>query len=81
MLSHMDTGLETQWKWYIIREDNTFPQFWTFVINSMTFYSLFITPFVLVFKEATIVFENFELFVDICFTMDIFLNFFKLKNH
>jgi len=48
------------------------------LINSLTFYALFATPFVLVFKEASDALRNFEMFVDICFTMDIIFNFLKL---
>lgn len=49
-------------------------------MNTWTFYALFATPFVLVFPEASDIVKDFEFFVDICFTLDIIMNFFKLKN-
>ena len=45
----------------------------------LTIYALFVTPFVLVFKEASDYLISFELFVDICFSLDIVLNFIKLN--
>ena len=45
----------------------------------LTIYALFVTPFVLVFSECSYYLENFELFVDICFSLDIILNFLKLE--
>ena len=70
---------ESDWKWWIIRQENTLPLLWQFIINTLTFYALFSTPFVLVFKESQETLENFEKFVDISFTLDIVLNFFKLR--
>ena len=72
---------EASRKWWIIRQENTLPQIWSFIINSLTFYALFSTPFVLVFKESKDDLILIENMVDICFTMDIILNFFKLKSH
>ena len=46
--------------------------------NSLTVYAMFATPFVLVFHKAGDGIKNFEIFVDICFAIDIVLNFFKL---
>lgn len=45
----------------------------------LTIYALFATPFVLVFTEASDGLKSFELFVDICFSLDIILNFYKLN--
>lgn len=75
----MNQAHENVWKWYIIRTENTLPQLWTFLVNSLTVYALFVTPFVLVFPKLQKQLQGFELFIDICFTMDIVLNFFKLK--
>ena len=40
---------------------------------------MFATPFVLVFQRAGDGIKNFEIFVDICFLIDIIVNFFKLE--
>lgn len=39
---------------------------------------MFATPMVLVFNEFSDELSNFELFVDIVFTVEIFVNFFRL---
>lgn len=49
--------------------------------NTLTFYALFATPFVLVFQESSEVVRGFEFFVDFVFTLDIVLNFFKLSGN
>ena len=40
---------------------------------------MFATPFVLVFPEASEDIVALELFTDVCFTIDILMNFFKLN--
>ena len=45
----------------------------------LTIYALFVTPFVLVFPEVAKFIEDFELFVDIVFTMEILFNFVRLE--
>ena len=77
-LDYINTQQEAEWKWYIIRQENTLPQLWNFLINSLTVYAMFVTPFVLVFPDASESIIVFELFTDACFTIDILLNFFKL---
>ena len=52
-LDYINTQQETEWKWYIIRQENTLPQLWNFLINSLTVYAMFATPFVLVFPAAS----------------------------
>jgi hypothetical protein len=47
--------------------------------NMLTVYALFATPFVLVFEKFSDDLKSFELFVDVCFTLDIIMNFFKLN--
>lgn len=79
ILENINSSAEHEWKWYIIRQENTLPQIWSFLTNMLTIYALFVTPFVLVFSDCSRYLENFELFVDICFSIDIILNFFKLK--
>ena len=69
------------WRWWIIRQENTLPQFWNFVINTLTIYALFVTPFVLVFPECSFYLRSLELFADACFTLDIILNFLKLEDN
>lgn len=49
ILENINSTSEHEWKWYIIRQENTLPQLWSFLINTLTFYALFSTPFVLVF--------------------------------
>jgi hypothetical protein len=77
-LENINSNQENVWKWNIIREGNTLPQLWSFLVNTLTVYALFATPFVLVFDETSEVLRPFEMFVDICFTIDIVCNFFKL---
>jgi hypothetical protein len=77
-LENINSSQETVWKWYIIREGNTLPQLWSFLVNTLTVYALFATPFVLVFTKTSEVLKPFEMFVDICFAIDIICNFFKL---
>jgi len=72
---------ENEWKWYIIRQENTLPQLWNFLINSLTVYAMFATPFVLVFPEASDDIVSLEIFTDVCFTLDILMNFFKLSSN
>ena len=77
-LENINSNQESVWKWNIIREGNTLPQLWSFLVNTLTVYALFVTPFVLVFDETSEILRPFEMFVDVCFTIDIVLNFFKL---
>ena len=70
-----------KWKWYIIRQNNTLPQLWSFLINTLTFYALFATPLVLVFSQMSEIVRTFEMFLDVCFTLDIICNFFKLESN
>lgn len=79
ILENINNGTENEWKWYIIRQENTLPQLWSFLTNTLTVYALFTTPFVLVFKESSENLRSFEMFVDVCFTLDIVMNFFKLS--
>lgn len=53
---------------------------WNFLINSLTVYAMFATPFVLVFPAASENIVVLELFTDVCFTIDIIMNFFKLNS-
>jgi len=78
-LENINNSQEHVWKWYIIRQENTLPQLWNFLINSLTVYAMFATPFVLVFQDASDNIVVLELFTDVCFTIDILLNFFKLN--
>jgi len=50
-LENINNSQEHVWKWYIIRQENTLPQIWNFLTNSLTIYALFTTPFVLVFSQ------------------------------
>lgn len=70
---------ESEWRWYIIRSENTFPQLWAFVLNNLTVYAMFATPAVLVFPEFSESMRSFELFVDVCFTIEILCNFYRLE--
>lgn len=47
--------------------------------NLLTVYALFVTPFVLVFTEKAADIADFELFVDIVFTIEIIFNFVRLE--
>jgi hypothetical protein len=46
----------------------------------LTIYACFVTPMVLVYPHFEDGLKGFELQVDILFTIDIFLNFFKLDD-
>ena len=48
-LENINSSQEQVWKWYIIRQENTLPQIWSFITNMLTIYALFATPFLLVF--------------------------------
>jgi hypothetical protein len=80
-LDNINNNQKQVWKWYIIRMENTLPQIWSFLINMLTIYALFATPFILVFPNFAPYMRSWEMFVDSCFTLDIFLNFFKLSEH
>lgn len=77
----MNFSQDNVWKWYIIRQENTLPQLWSFLVNTLTVYALFVTPFVLVFTKVSDMLRPFEMFVDSVFTIDIILNFFKLNEN
>jgi len=47
-------------------------------MKSLTIYTMFAIPFVLVFTEAHKSINLFEFIVDVCFLIDTFINFFKL---
>ena len=81
ILENIQKTSQKQWRWYIIRQENTLPQLWSFIINSLTFYALYSTPFVLVFPESINALRSLENIVDVAFTMDIVLNFFKLSQN
>ena len=49
LLENINNSNEQDWKWYIIRQENTLPQIWSFLTNMLTIYALFATPMVLVF--------------------------------
>ena len=72
-------------KWYLIDTERTFCKVWNFMITLITIYSLFVVPFVLVFKD---VYEgadgklnptlyNIELIIDIIYFIEIILNMLK----
>ena len=77
-LDQINGKSEQKWKWYIVRTDNTLPKMWNFLMKSLTIYTMFAIPFVLVFTEAHKSINLFEFCVDVCFLIDTFLNFFKL---
>lgn len=79
ILENINLSSAPRWNWKIIRQENTLPQIWSFLVNTLTFYALFSTPFVLVFSDAGEAIKGFEFFVDIIFTIDIIANFFKLS--
>ena len=81
LFKFINSSVTNEWKWYIIRQENTLPQLWNFLINSLTVYAMFATPFVLVFPEASDDIVSLEIFTDICFTLDILMNFFKLNSN
>ena len=39
-------------KWYLIDSERTFCKIWDFIITLLTMYTLFITPFLLVFPDC-----------------------------
>jgi len=39
-------------KWYLIDKDRTFCKFWNFMITIIIIYSLFVTPFIVVYPEV-----------------------------
>ena len=39
-------------KWYLIDSERTFCKIWDFIITLLTMYTLFITPFLLVFPDV-----------------------------
>lgn len=47
----MEDGDDPFEKWYLINQTKTIPQIWEMVMNAFTIYSLFATPFILVFPE------------------------------
>lgn len=51
MLDKLDDLNKKDWRWYVIREENFLPQFWSFIINLLTIYALFLTPLDLVFPR------------------------------
>jgi hypothetical protein len=65
-------------KWYLINQTKTLPQIWEMIMNAFTIYSLFATPFILVFPEHYQSVQVFELINDIFFIIDAFLSFFKI---
>ena len=69
----------SEWRWYIIRSENTIPQFWAFLCNCLTIYAMFATPLVLVFDDFSDQIRSFEFFVDAVFTLEIIANFFRLE--
>lgn len=79
ILENINSSTEQEWKWWIIRSENTLPQLWSIITNFLTIYALFVTPVVVVFPEAGDYLEEFELFVDVCFSVDIVLSFIRLN--
>lgn len=39
-------------KWYLIDTDRTFCKLWNFMITMLIIYSMFVTPFVMVFPDV-----------------------------
>jgi hypothetical protein len=72
-------------KWYLIDTDRTFCKVWNFMITLLTIYSLFVVPFILVFKDVyeteegvlTPTLKNIELIIDIVYFIEIILNMLK----
>jgi hypothetical protein len=81
ILENINSSTEQEWKWWIIRSENTLPQLWSILTNFLTIYALFVTPVVVVFPEAGDYLEEFELFVDVCFSVDIVLSFIRLNSN
>lgn len=80
LLDNINTNSDHEWKWWIIRSENTLPQLWSIITNFLTIYALFVTPIVVVFPEIGDFLENFELFVDVCFALDILFTFIRLED-
>ena len=78
-IEYVNRSSETEWRWYIIRTENTFPQIWAFLLNNLTVYAMFATPLVLVFPTFSDSLRQFEIFVDVCFTIEILCNFYRLE--
>lgn len=78
LLDNVNHMSDQEWKWWIIREENTLPILWSVITNFLTIYALFVTPMVVVFPIAGDYLENFELFVDVCFATDILMTFIRL---
>jgi hypothetical protein len=53
---------------------------WSIITNFLTIYALFVTPVVVVFPELGDRLEEFELFVDVTFTIDIIMSFVRLED-
>ena len=80
MLDAVMNQSDHEWKWWIIRSENTLPQMWSIITNFLTIYALFVTPVVVVFPMAGDYLEDFELFVDVCFAIDIVMSFVRLED-
>ena len=80
LLDNVNHMSDHEWKWWIIRSENTLPQMWSIITNFLTIYALFVTPVVVVFPELGDRLEEFELFVDITFTIDILMSFVRLED-
>lgn len=78
-MEYVNRSSESEWRWYIIRSENTFPQIWAFLLNNLTVYAMFATPLVLVFPAFSDSLRTFEIFVDVCFTIEICCNFYRLE--
>ena len=80
-MESINSSSEHEWKWWIIRSQNPLPQLWSIITNTLTIYALFVTPAVIVFPEAGDYLEHFELFVDVCFSLDICFSFIRLNSN
>jgi len=71
--------------WYLIDGNGTFCMVWDFGVTLVTIYTFIVIPFLLVFKELYMVEEGdqntnlytIEYFIDIVYSFEILLNFFK----
>ena len=73
--------MSSQDKWYIVRTSNYLPQTWNLLINFLSIYAIFATPIAIVFNDKMSKgFANFELLIDVCFFIDLVLNFFKMPS-
>jgi hypothetical protein len=45
-------------KWYLIDTERTFCKVWNFVITMLTIYTLFVSPFILTFKDVYLICEG-----------------------